>query len=113
MNVANFSFQNANNRDPEENEDPLRVLYLQCHLVCHTSLLTLILRAIPSVGSSPSGASDECVAVARLALEIHHQCMTSIRNCKNDPQIVNKYISLYVFQFPRNQIALHHCLWLF
>ncbi|KAH9234714.1 hypothetical protein K456DRAFT_1749715 [Colletotrichum gloeosporioides 23] len=94
---VHVDMENANNRDPDENEDPLRVLYLQCHLVCHTSLLTLILRAIPSVGSSPSGASDECVAVARLALEIHHQCMTSIRNCKSDPQIVNKYISCVLF----------------
>ncbi|KAF0331204.1 C6 transcription factor [Colletotrichum asianum] len=93
---VHVDMENANNRDPDENEDPLRVLYLQCHLVCHTSLLTLILRAIPSVGSSPSGASD----VARLALEIHHQCMTSIRNCKSDPQIVNKYISWAILNMP-------------
>ncbi|KAF4920407.1 hypothetical protein CGCVW01_v006905 [Colletotrichum viniferum] len=79
---VHVDMENANNRDPEENEDPLRVL------------------AIPSVGSSPSGASDECVAVARLALEIHHQCMTSIRNCKNDPQIVNKYISWAILNMP-------------
>ncbi|KAK2729352.1 C6 transcription factor [Colletotrichum kahawae] len=97
---VHVDMENANNRDPDENEDPLRVLYLQCHLVCHTSLLTLILRAIPSAGSSPSGASDECVAVARLALEIHHQCMTSIRNCKSDPQIVNKYISWAILNMP-------------
>ncbi|KAF4908614.1 hypothetical protein CGCF415_v006499 [Colletotrichum fructicola] len=97
---VHVDMENANNRDPDENEDPLRVLYLQCHLVCHTSLLTLILRATPSVGSSPSGASDECVAVARLALEIHHQCMTSIRNCKSDPQIVNKYISWAILNMP-------------
>ncbi|KAF3800209.1 hypothetical protein GCG54_00003737, partial [Colletotrichum gloeosporioides] len=97
---VHVDMENANNSDPVADEDPLRVLYLQCHLVCHTSLLTLILRAIPSVGSSPSGASDECVAVARLALEIHHQCMTSIRNCKSDPQIVNKYISWAILNMP-------------
>ncbi|KAI8232127.1 hypothetical protein K4K54_012372 [Colletotrichum sp. SAR 10_86] len=81
---VHVDMENANNRDLDDNEDPLRVL------------------AIPSVGSSPSGASDECVAVARLALEIHHQCMTSIRNCKSDPQIVNKYISCRFFQIWRH-----------
>ncbi|KAL0941544.1 C6 transcription factor [Colletotrichum truncatum] len=92
--------ENITNEPVEAGEDPLRILYHQCKLVCHSSLLALILRAVPAKGASLSGASDECVAVARLTLDVHQQCMTSIRNCKTDSSILKKYISWAILNIP-------------
>ncbi|KAF6842781.1 C6 transcription factor [Colletotrichum musicola] len=97
---THLEMQNAEAQPADANGDPLRLLYLQCALVCHSSLLTLILRAVPVSPASPSGATDECVAVARLTLDVHQQCMTSIRSCETDPQIVNKYISWAILNIP-------------
>ncbi|KAF6806653.1 C6 transcription factor [Colletotrichum sojae] len=94
---THLEMQSAEAQPVGGNGDPLRLLYLQCALVCHSSLLTLILRAIPASPASLSGATDECVAVARLTLDVHQQCMISIRSCETDPQIVNKYISCVLF----------------
>ncbi len=71
----------------------MQMIYLQCDLVCQSSLLALILRAVPTLQNSPSSISDECVAVARETLNIHQQCMASIGNRKDDPSIVMKYIN--------------------
>ena len=71
----------------------MRVIYLQCDLVCQSSLLVLILRAIPTARGSLSGVSDDCVAAARDVLDIHQQCMTGVRGCKSDPSMVTKYIN--------------------
>ncbi|KAF2803421.1 uncharacterized protein BDZ99DRAFT_512173 [Mytilinidion resinicola] len=77
--------------------DQMRVVWLQCDMVCQTSLLALILRAIPAARSSPSGVSDDCVAVARDALEIHEQCIMCVRGCKNDPLMETKYFNCILF----------------
>jgi hypothetical protein len=79
----------------------MRPIYLQCDLVCFYSLLTLILRAIPASGDSSSCVSDECVAVARDALDIHQQCIVGIRGFKNDPFMVTKYLNWSVGTFFR------------
>ena len=71
----------------------MRVVYLQCDLVCQTSLLAFILRAVPATGGCISAASGECVAVARDALDTHERCMREVRGCKNDAFLVTKYIS--------------------
>lgn len=76
----------------------MRVIYLQCDLVCETSLLTLILRAIPTSPGSLSGVSDDCVVTARDALDMHEQCMKDLRGYKNDPFMVTKYINWCVNQ---------------
>ncbi|KAI4863796.1 hypothetical protein F4820DRAFT_359771 [Hypoxylon rubiginosum] len=80
--------------------DPMRIVYLRCDLVCQSSLLTLILRAIPTVPNSVSGVSDECVAVAREVMEIHQQCIMDVRACKNDPSMVTKYINWALLHTP-------------
>lgn len=71
--------------------DPMRVIYLQCDLVCQLSCLTLILRAIPAVTST--GVSDQCIQTAREALDIHQECMIAVKSCQNDPSQVTKYIN--------------------
>ncbi|KAF2493075.1 hypothetical protein BU16DRAFT_466133 [Lophium mytilinum] len=89
---------------PNECEmDPMQVVWMQCDLVCQTSILALILRASPAARDSPSSASDDCVAVAREALDIHEQCMMCVRGCKNDPLMETKYLNwaiLYVAFVP-------------
>jgi hypothetical protein len=79
----------------------MRVIYLQCDLVCQYSLLALILRAIPTGQGFLSGVLDDCVVVARDALDMHEQCMKDLRGCKNDPFMVTKYINWCVDQFSR------------
>jgi hypothetical protein len=77
----------------------MRVIYLQFDLVCQSSVLALILRAITTAPGSLTGVSDDCVAVARDALDLHEQCMQSVYNCKSNPFMVTKYISWLVRQF--------------
>jgi hypothetical protein len=79
---------------PRDHEaDPMRVMYLQFDLVCQSSLLALILRAIPTARGSSSGVSDDCVAVARDALDMHEQCIMSTHSFKSNPLMASKYIS--------------------
>lgn len=76
--------------DPET--DPMRIVYLQCDLVCNLSLLTLVLRAVPVPMGESWQVSHECVEVARNTFEVHQQCIRSVHACR-DPLIVKKYIS--------------------
>ena len=71
----------------------MRAVYLQCDLVCQYSLLALILRAMPVVQGSSHGPLEHCVAAARNALDMHQKCMKDLKNCKNDPFMVAKYIN--------------------
>jgi hypothetical protein len=75
--------------DTDDDADPLRVLYLNFDLVCQSSMLALILRAIPEPGG---GVSDDCVAVAREVLAMHEQCMAAVRGAP-DPLMVTKYLN--------------------
>lgn len=77
----------------DSESDPMGVIYLQFDLVCQSSMLTLILRAIATAPGSQSGISDDCLAVARVALDMHEQSMRSVYSCKSNPFMVAKYIS--------------------
>ncbi|KAH8898669.1 hypothetical protein GQ53DRAFT_635840 [Thozetella sp. PMI_491] len=86
---------------PEDCEpDPLRVIYLQCELICQCSLLTLVLRAVPSTSNPLSISSDDCVATAREVLDIHQQCVEGARRCKNDPLMASKYMNWAIVNTP-------------
>ncbi|KAF2238759.1 hypothetical protein EV356DRAFT_563475 [Viridothelium virens] len=86
---------------PSDNEpDPMRATYSQCDLVCQSSLLALILRAIPTAQGSLTGVSDDCVVVARHALDMHERCMKDLGDCKNDPFMVTKYINWAILYCP-------------
>ena len=93
LSLADKRSQSASEQLSDSETDPMRVIYLQCDLVCQSSLLVLILRAIPTAPGFPGGASDDYIAVARETLDIHEQCMTIVRNCKTDPFLVMKYIN--------------------
>lgn len=68
----------------------MRDTYLHNDLVCHSSILTLILRAVPS--AQPPGITDECASAARDTIEAHQQCIESLRGC-SDPATVVKYLN--------------------
>ncbi|CAG2003416.1 unnamed protein product [Fusarium graminearum] len=78
-------------------EDPARVIYLHCDLVCQSSMMSMVLRAIPT----PTGtdAIDNCVTVARNTLDLHGQCMKLVDGCKN-PLLMKRYISWAVLHTP-------------
>ncbi|KAF2738010.1 hypothetical protein EJ04DRAFT_80761 [Polyplosphaeria fusca] len=82
------------------NVDPMRALYLRCHLLCHYSLLALLLRAIPPTQGTLSGVSDDCVNVARHCLKIHTECMRSICNSDSHSLLVAQYINWPVLHMP-------------
>ncbi|RFU31755.1 hypothetical protein B7463_g4585, partial [Scytalidium lignicola] len=84
----------------EDGQDTLRDVYLQAELVCQYSLLALILRAIPPALGSLGSASDDCIAVAREVLDLHQRCVTSMRENKNDPFMLSKYLSWSVMHHP-------------
>ncbi|RQM07080.1 hypothetical protein DH86_00000218, partial [Scytalidium sp. 3C] len=65
----------------------------KAELVCQSSLLALILRAIPPALGGIGCASEECVAVAREVLDLHQRCMASMRDYRNNPFMLNKYLS--------------------
>ncbi|KAI1392962.1 uncharacterized protein F4822DRAFT_146949 [Hypoxylon trugodes] len=89
----------ATNQPGDSEADPMRVVYLQCDLVCQYSLLALIWRAAPVV-QGPSSVSEDCVAIARETLDIHHQCMLAVNNCKGDPSMVIRYINWAIMHIP-------------
>lgn len=92
LGLADQMLQSATTAQSTDLEaDPMRVIYLQCDLVCQLSCLALILRAIP--GSSSTGVSDQCVQTARQALDTHQECMIAVRSRKNDSSQVTKYIN--------------------
>ncbi|CCF34219.1 fungal specific transcription factor, partial [Colletotrichum higginsianum] len=74
--------------------DHMRATYLHSDLVCHSSILTLILRAVPS--AQRSGITDECASAARDTIEAHRQCIESLRGC-SDPATVVKYLNCIIF----------------
>ncbi|UPK99962.1 hypothetical protein LCI18_010897 [Fusarium solani-melongenae] len=81
--------------DPEV--DPMRAIYLQSDFVCQSSLLALILKAIPP-GQHPD-IPDNCIAVARNTLDMHERCMEGMRRCK-DPLLVRKYVNWALINTP-------------
>ncbi|KAI0384226.1 hypothetical protein F5Y04DRAFT_238591 [Hypomontagnella monticulosa] len=96
---AHDEIADVSNQLDSGDSDPTRIIYLQCDLVCQSSLLALILRAIPA-GASLTGVSDDCVTVARETLDIHHQCMTGVRKGKGDPSLLTKYINWAILHTP-------------
>ncbi|GKU21467.1 unnamed protein product [Fusarium langsethiae] len=78
-------------------EDPARVIYLHCDLVCQSSMMSMVLRAIPAAGNTY--ATDSCVTVARNTLDLHGQCMKLVDGCK-DPLLMKRYISWAVLHTP-------------
>ncbi|KAH7174712.1 uncharacterized protein B0J16DRAFT_418161 [Fusarium flagelliforme] len=87
----------ALSRNTGIDEDPARVIYLHCDLVCQSSLMGMILKAIPS--STDTGAMDRCVTVARNTLDLHEQCMKLVNGCK-DPLLIKRYISWAILHTP-------------
>lgn len=69
----------------------MQELYLKGDLVCHTSLLALVLRAVP-LSTHDTNVSNECLMAAREVFELHEQCMTCVRNC-NDPPTTARYLN--------------------
>ncbi|KAK7432250.1 hypothetical protein QQZ08_001195 [Neonectria magnoliae] len=81
--------------DPEA--DTMKIVYLHCDLVCETSLLVLILRAMPP--GQGSDVSEECVVAARDTLDMHQHCMELVRGCR-DPLLVTRYITWAILHTP-------------
>lgn len=71
--------------------DPMRELYLRADMVCYTSLLSLILRAVPFPDAG-SGGLNECIAAAREVFELHQECMVLVRD-SDDPPTVRRYLN--------------------
>lgn len=80
----------------------MKIVYLYCDLVCESSLLVLILRAITTPDDLK--ASEDCITVARNTLDLHEQCMELVRGCK-DPELVTKYTTWYVSRNLRNIVT--------
>ncbi|KAL3601791.1 hypothetical protein FPOAC2_06065 [Fusarium poae] len=78
-------------------QDPARVVYLHCDLVCQSSMMSMVLRAIPASGNTD--ATDGCVTVARNTLDLHGQCMKLVDGCR-DPLLMKRYISWAVLHTP-------------
>ncbi|KIW09779.1 hypothetical protein PV08_11879 [Exophiala spinifera] len=89
---------NAEQLDP--NVNPMAIVYLRCDLVCSSSTLALILRAAPAPGESANRASEECVTVAREVMDIHQQCMDSVKSWKGNTAMLQKYINWAVLHTP-------------
>ena len=73
--------------------DPMRVLYLQSDMVCFSSVLVLILRAVSTTQGFLNGISDECIESAREVFDLHQECMASVRECKTDPSVAKRYVN--------------------
>jgi hypothetical protein len=59
----------------------MRIVYLQCDMVCQTSLLTLLLRA---VRAKEVPQTEDYVELARRVFDLHRQCIESIREVKSE-----------------------------
>ncbi|KAI0149689.1 hypothetical protein F4776DRAFT_174560 [Hypoxylon sp. NC0597] len=90
----------ATSQSSDGETDPMRVVYLQCELLCQSSLLALILRAVPTAGGSLILVSEDCLVVAREAMDVHHQCMMGVGGCKTDSSMVMKYINWAILHSP-------------
>ncbi|KIX01886.1 uncharacterized protein Z518_07825 [Rhinocladiella mackenziei CBS 650.93] len=100
INETHIEVCDASDHPSEGETDPMRAVYLRCELICQSSLLALILRAIPPAPGSLGGVSDDCVAVARETLDIHQQCMQQVRSCKSDPFMITKYLNWSILHAP-------------
>jgi hypothetical protein len=92
--LADEYLQEATERLNELEADFMRLIYLHCDIVCESSLLVLILRAIPS--ERVSDVSPECIIMARNTLDIHEECMKCVSQCR-DPLLIRKYVAWYVY----------------
>ncbi|RSL43277.1 hypothetical protein CEP54_015151 [Fusarium duplospermum] len=77
--------------------DPMRVIYLQCDFVCQSSLLALILKAIPP--GQHTDMPENYVEVSRSTLDMHERCIEGMRHCK-DPLLVRKYVNWALLNTP-------------
>ncbi|KAI1459923.1 hypothetical protein F4805DRAFT_465878 [Annulohypoxylon moriforme] len=100
ISLARAEVFDATNQASGNESDPMRIVYLQCDILCQSSLLALILRAITTARGFPSTISEECVEVARQTLDIHHECMTAVSSCKTNPFMVTKYINWAILHTP-------------
>ncbi|KAF2181556.1 hypothetical protein K469DRAFT_671308 [Zopfia rhizophila CBS 207.26] len=82
--------------------DQTRTIWLQSNLICQHSLLAQVLRAVPSSvsGGSLTSIPNDCIKVARDCLDMHEQCMRTIRDCKNDPFMMRRYINWAILHTP-------------
>ncbi|KAH6986377.1 hypothetical protein BKA56DRAFT_613753 [Ilyonectria sp. MPI-CAGE-AT-0026] len=74
----------------------MQVVNIQCELACHCSLLALILRVISTAG----GSLEHCFAVARDVLDIHHQCIISLRGCENAAFMISRHLDWSILYTP-------------
>ncbi|RSL59478.1 hypothetical protein CEP53_005763 [Fusarium sp. AF-6] len=77
--------------------DPMRLIYLQCDFVCQSSLLALILKAIPP--GQHTDIPENYIEVSRRTLDMHERCMEGMRHCK-DPLLVRKYVNWALLNTP-------------
>ncbi|KAF4436610.1 hypothetical protein FACUT_6205 [Fusarium acutatum] len=85
----------AENRDM--NDDPMKVIYLHCDLVCQSALTAMVLRVLP--GSQGMEVHESCLTVARNTLNLHDQCMKLVNGCK-DPLLIRRYINWAILHTP-------------
>lgn len=72
-------------------------LYIKSNQVGYLAVLTLIYRAIPPAADAKTAFVEECVSVARLALELHQACMQVLRGCSDGAEdVVSMYLHWYV-----------------
>ncbi|CAH0057298.1 unnamed protein product [Clonostachys solani] len=86
--------------EPVVSLDPLRDYHLQCDLVCLTSLLTLILRAVPLPLEPLDGSINNYVTAAREVFDIHHKCMLGIKKRGIGCSMNRKYINWAIVNTP-------------
>ncbi|KAF5258513.1 hypothetical protein FOXYS1_10904 [Fusarium oxysporum] len=79
------------------NDDPMRVIYLHCDLVCQSALTAMVLRVLP--GSQGMEVHESCLTVARNTLDLHDQCMKLVNGCK-DPLLIRRYINWAILHTP-------------
>lgn len=91
--IADEMSQSNTTHPHDDKVDPMQVIYQRCDLVCQLSCLALTLRAVPAAFDSLDGVTEECVAAARSALDTHQDCMTELRERREDRSQVTKYIN--------------------
>ncbi|KAH8690118.1 hypothetical protein BGW36DRAFT_390242 [Talaromyces proteolyticus] len=99
INETHSEALDATTRIIDDQTDPMQRILLQCDLVCQSSLLAMILRAVPVAPGLPSDVSDDCIAVARDVFDIHQKCMADLRSCK-EPSLVTQYLSWAILHIP-------------
>ncbi|KAK3215062.1 hypothetical protein GRF29_19g2086471 [Pseudopithomyces chartarum] len=82
----------------------------QCIVGTHAD----IMRVFGSKGETPTdpfgkvylqfdcsgGVSDECLTVAREALQIHEQCIATVRGCQHEPLMLARYVNWAIVHCP-------------